>query len=88
LAAHETSVTSCNTSTSEAIDTQHQAAARSAAAKAGDQFINVIPWLCTTKECPAVVGHDDVYEDCCHISATYGISLEAVLSQALGFPVP
>jgi hypothetical protein len=88
LAAHETSVASCNNATATAVISKNQAAERSAAAKAGDAFIDVIPWFCTTKECPAVVNHYDVYENCCHISATYGVSLEPVLSQALGFPIP
>jgi SGNH domain (fused to AT3 domains) len=88
LAAHETSVTSCSTATAAAVSAKAQMAERSAAVKAGAAFINVIPWLCTTKECPAIVGHYNVYQDCCHISATYGISLEPILSEALGLPTP
>jgi hypothetical protein len=86
LSAHEGSVQSCSTPTGQAVAAQDQAAERTAASKSGAEFINVIPWLCTPKTCPAVVGSTDVYSDCCHITSNYGVNLEAVLSQALKLP--
>lgn len=84
LAAHEGSVQSCSTPTTEAVNTTDQAAERSAATKAGATFINVIPWFCTQRSCPATVSNFDVYSDGTHITATYGMSLEGILTEALG----
>ena len=84
LAAHESSVQSCSTPTDQAVSKVNQAAERSAAAKAGVSFINVIPWFCTVKSCPATVDNLDVYSDGEHITATYGVWLAGVLDQALG----
>ena len=84
LAAHESDVQVCSTPTNQAVSATIQAAERSAAAKSGSTFVNVIPWLCTQKECPAIINNIGVYVDLFHITATYGIWLEPVLSQALG----
>lgn len=86
LSIHTSSVQTCSTSTSEAVSSQDQAAQRTAASQAGATFINVIPWFCTTKSCPAVIGNTDVYSDCCHTSSNYGVNLEAVLTEALQLP--
>lgn len=83
LSIHTSSVQSCSTSTGEAVTAQDQAAQRTAASQAGAQFVNVIPWFCTTKTCPAVIGSNEVYSDCCHITSNYGVNLEAVLTEAL-----
>ena len=61
LAAHEGNVQSCSTPTGVAVDKKKQQAERSAATAAGASFIDVIPWFCTTKTCPAVVNNLDVY---------------------------
>ncbi len=84
LAAHESSVSSCATPVGQAVNEQKQAAEQSAAAKAGATFIDVIPWFCTTKTCPAAINNIDVYSDGEHITATYGESLADVLTQSLG----
>jgi hypothetical protein len=84
LAAHEGSVQTCSTPTGVAVDKKRQQAERSAATAAGASFIDVIPWFCTTKACPAVVNNLDVYSDGEHITATYGMWLESVLAQSLG----
>jgi SGNH domain (fused to AT3 domains) len=84
LAAHESSVSSCATPVSQAVNKQKQAAEQSAAAKAGATFVDVIPWFCTTKSCPATIDNLDVYSDGEHITATYGDSLADVLTQSLG----
>jgi SGNH domain (fused to AT3 domains) len=83
LSIHMGSVQKCTTPTGEAVVAQDQAAQRSAASKAGAQFINVIPWFCTSKSCPAVIGSSEVYSDCCHITSDEGVNLEAVLTEAL-----
>jgi hypothetical protein len=88
LAAHEGSIQSCSTPTNQAVSSKYQAAESSAAAKAGAQFIDVIPWLCSPTTCPAVVQNIDVYSDSSHITAAYAVSLEPVLSQALGLRNP
>ena len=79
---------SCSTPTDQAVSKVNQAAERSAAAKAGASFINVVPWFCTVKSCPATVDNLDVYSDGTHVTATYCKWLETVLSQALGLGAP
>ncbi len=86
LAAHEGNVQTCSTPTGQAVLAQNQAAQRTAASKAGAQFVNVVPWFCTPSSCPAIVHNIDVYSDCCHITANYGTYLEGVLSEALKLP--
>ena len=66
----------------------NQAAERSAAAKAGASFINVVPWFCAVNSCPATIDNVDVYSDGTHVTATNCIWLETVLSQALGLSAP
>jgi hypothetical protein len=83
LSAHESNVQSCSSPTGQAVSPQDQAAQRTAATKSGAQFINVIPWFCTQRSCPAIVDNVDVYADCCHITTTYSMNLEAVLEQSL-----
>jgi SGNH domain (fused to AT3 domains) len=83
LSAHEASVQTCSTPTARAVAPQNQAAQHNAASKSGSEFINVVPWFCTPRSCPAVVDNIDVYSDCCHITPNYGMYLEGVLSQAL-----
>lgn len=84
MAAHESSVSSCSTPVSQAVDKEKQAAEQSAAVKAGATFVDVIPWFCTTKSCPAAIDNLDVYSDGEHITATYGEWLADLLTQALG----
>jgi hypothetical protein len=86
LAAHEGNVQTCSTPTGQAVLAQSQAAQRTAASKAGAQFVNVVPWFCTRNSCPAIVDNIDVYSDCCHITSNYGMHLEGVLSEALKLP--
>ena len=83
LSIHSGSVQRCSTPTGQAVIAQDQAAQRTAASSAGAQYINVIPWFCTPKSCPAIVGNTEVYSDCCHITSNYGVNLEAVLTEAL-----
>ena len=88
LAAHESSAQTCATPTGTAVSQTKQAAERSAADKASATFVNVIPWFCTRKACPAVVGTTDVYSDGSHMTATYGKQLEGVVAQSLGLQAP
>ena len=88
LAAHEGSAQSCATPTAGAVSQANQAAERSAAAKGDATFINVIPWFCTRKVCPAIIGTTDVYSDDTHVTATYGKQLEGVVAESLGLQAP
>jgi len=54
-----------------------------AAVQAHASYIYVVPWLCTTTICPAVIGKYEVYEDPYHITTTYGDYLAPVLQNAL-----
>jgi hypothetical protein len=83
LAAHENSVQTCTTATVTAAPASHLLAQEQAASKAGDLYINAIPWLCTPAKCPAVIGNYEVYEDQFHITTVYAVRLEPVLQAAL-----
>jgi hypothetical protein len=88
LAAHESDVQAC--STPEPLAEKYLAPTgnfqkeSAAVAKVGASFVNVTPWLCTRKTCPAVIGHYEVYEDLYHITSTYVAYLSPVLQVALG----
>jgi len=84
LAAHESNVSACSTSTSQAVPAANQQAEADAASQSGASFVYVIPWLCTAATCPAVIGKYGVYQDQFHITSTYANSLADVLQNALG----
>jgi hypothetical protein len=84
LAAHQTNVRVCDSPTSVAVRAPNQAAEAAAAKAAGAQYVDVIPWLCTRTTCPAIIDGIEVYQNLSHITSTYGVHLEPVLTQALG----
>jgi hypothetical protein len=84
LAAHESDIQACSAPTSVAVHATQDLWQKDAGTKAGAQYVDVVPWLCTKSICPAVIGHLDVYENLYHITATYALYLNSVLQQALG----
>lgn len=85
LAAHESDVAACTESPKAAFSSYGtwQDALRSAALKAGANYVNVVPWFCTSKSCPLVVNDIEVYLDYGHMTSTYGVFLSSVLASAL-----
>lgn len=88
LAAHESHVQSCSTSEPDAVKTllRYKSFARqiSTLKPLGASFVNVIPWFCTKKICPAVIGNYEVYQDPFHATTTYAEHLAPVMAVALG----
>jgi len=92
LAAHESDVQAC--SDSEPVGVQdllryHSYDRQRATLKPlGVSFVNVIPWFCSKRTCPAVIGNFEVYEDPWHATTTYSEHLAPVLGIALGLTAP
>lgn len=88
LAAHESSVKSCNLSEPTAVKPILQngdfAKEQTVVKLVGASFINVIPWFCTKTVCPTIIGKYEVYEDVAHATTTYSLFLSPVLQVALG----
>jgi hypothetical protein len=83
LAAHQSNVQNCGAPYQKAVDVTGIEDEISLASHVGAEYINDIPWLCTTKICPAVIGNYEVYEDQAHITSTYADYLTPVLKAAL-----
>jgi hypothetical protein len=88
LAAHESRVQACSTPVSQAITPWHDTAQSDAAQELGDSYVNVIPWLCTKSQCPAIIGNFEVYLNQTHITTTYANQLSGVLATAIGLLPP
>jgi hypothetical protein len=89
LAAHTHDVQSCSTPPGtyrepKAVIPTHNVAERITAEKAGAQYVNAVPWLCTKAMCFAVIGRIGVYRNQGHISATYARWLSNVVGRAVG----
>ena len=81
LVQHSSDIQACS-GPPNAYVTTHNQAEQAAAAEAGVQYINTIPWFCSTT-CTAVVGNMQVYWDQFHINATYANFLGGVLADDL-----
>jgi len=81
LASHESNVQACSSPVGSSIQWSN-AVEETTARNLGIQFIDVIPWLCSTA-CTAVIGNYNIYQDGNHINATWATYLEVVLGQAL-----
>jgi hypothetical protein len=84
LAAHEQSVQSCTTPLSVALYPALLSSESKVATSLGAKFVNVVPWACTSKGCPAVIKNFSVYEDPYHWTTTYADYLSPLLQKALG----
>jgi hypothetical protein len=82
LAAHESNVQACSVSVSQAELANYHGAEATAAQNGGAQYIDVIPWLCSSV-CTAVIGNMTVYENIQHITATYSRYLSGTLQASL-----
>ncbi|HEX5204769.1 MAG TPA: SGNH hydrolase domain-containing protein [Actinoplanes sp.] len=82
LAAHGSNLAACFTTETKATARVWNAADRSAAGRAGADYISVLPWLCTTI-CTPVIGNVMVYRNRFHLTATYSRMLNGVLEDAL-----
>ena len=83
LAAHESDVQACGKSEPDAVDVHGINGEMAVAASVGALYINDVPWMCSTKTCPAVIGKYEVYQDQAHITSTYANFLGPVLEEAL-----
>ncbi len=82
LSEHAANVQACSTSASLAVAHRFNAAERVAAMATNSRYIDITPWFCATS-CSAVIDHYAVYIDSFHVTATYALYLQRVLSSAL-----
>jgi hypothetical protein len=71
----------CST-TLTAAELQIRAAMRSVAVSVGAGYMDTSGWFCADEICPMVIGHDIVYTDGNHISATYARRLSDAFASA------
>ncbi len=84
LARHESDVQACAAPEPEEVFPFVIRTMQQVADQVHARYVNVIPWLCTTAECPEVIGKYEVYEDPYHLTSTFAASLSPVLGIALG----
>jgi len=84
LAAHEQSVQHCTTPISQAVLPSLLSLETKIAKTEQARFVNVVPWACAAKGCPAVIKNFSVYEDPYHWTSTYADYLAPLLQKALG----
>jgi hypothetical protein len=84
LATFENEIWKCATSESTAVTGFQVADDWAAATMAGAKFVDVVPWLCTVTECPAVIGKYEVYSDKYHLTSAYANSLSRILQFTMG----
>jgi hypothetical protein len=71
LAAHLSNATMCLTPFSHAVDVAGMNRERAAVQSAGGHYVDVAPWMCTSRECAVIVGNLLVYRDDNHLSTVY-----------------
>ena len=82
LGQHPDDVQACSSPSSTALS-PFNAREADAAASAGAQYVNTIPWFCSAV-CTAVIGRYIVYWDESHVTETYAKYLTLVLGEQLG----
>jgi hypothetical protein len=84
LSAHSNDTLKCMMDISNAVKTDDHQAAVDAAKQTGAAYINLVPFLCTLKQCPEIIGPNFVaYQDQFHVSSTYAEQLVPVIKRAL-----
>ena len=76
----------CSTPRSEALQPRQRLAERRAAEATGIPYIDVLPFLCTERVCPAVIGSFVVYRDRYHLTATYSRWVAGSIAKELPRP--
>jgi len=82
VAAHESNVQACSVPATQAVLTTFHDAEVQASLTSDAQYVDVIPWLCSTV-CSPIVKNMFVYENTEHITTTYATYLSGVLQASL-----
>ena len=84
LGANPSNVQECSYGLTQGlVDPGTRTAVNQAAARAGALIIDPIPWLCTTKVCPPIIGNSVAYLDTNHVTKTFTLSVTPEFSTAL-----
>ena len=84
LTAHTNDVQACNTPVEDALEPATAEAERQVASQMDAAYVDVVPWFCTAKTCPAVIGGLTVHRDDHHVAENYAVWLSNVLGRATG----
>ena len=88
LTAHESDVMACSTPISDAVYADHNAMEQQVAADHGADYIDVIPWFCTTDTCPAVIRGLTTRRDAHHVAENYAHWLSVAIGTETGLLSP
>jgi hypothetical protein len=84
LSVHPDDPRACMSTAGTALPNPNRRRAVSAALDAlGVTIIDPVPWFCTARDCPVIVGNVLVYRDQSHITATYARMLGPLLEPYL-----
>jgi hypothetical protein len=83
LAENPRSVQKCAQSTKLAVGSARRSMMARAVTKAGATVVDPMPWFCSLRTCPVVVGNILVYKDDSHISTVYARLLAPLLAERL-----
>lgn len=83
LSAHLSSAAACDLQRRRSLPAALQRAEQRAAQSAKAHYLDLSAYMCNLSTCPAVIGHDLVYRDGSHITATYAKSLAPVIKDEL-----
>jgi len=83
LAQHPRSIQKCEQSTKRAVGSARRSMMARAVARTGATVVDPMPWFCSLKTCPVVVGNILVYKDESHVSTVYAKLLAPLLGERL-----
>lgn len=83
LGLHLSDPSACSTPLSVAESTSAEHSLQKVANETHSILVNVEPWTCTKKVCPAVIGHFDVYADQYDLTSTYAEFLKPLMEKVL-----
>jgi peptidoglycan/LPS O-acetylase OafA/YrhL len=83
LSAHLANAAACDLKRTRSLPPALQRAEKQAAKSAKAHYLDMSDYMCNRNTCPAVIGHDLVYRDGSHLTATYAKSLAPVIKDEL-----
>lgn len=83
LSAHLRNVPACTFERRETVDEKGVRAEQAATTAGNGSYLNLIPSLCTGKQCPVIVGNNLVYRDDNHVTTSYARWLAPVVADQL-----
>ncbi len=77
-------VPACNTPRAAGVQTDHNANEKKVANAHGADYVDIIPWFCTDKVCPAIIAGLTVHRESFHIGENFAVWLSQPLGESTG----